>query len=163
MNHSTNTQDIEKIYDRYKNLLYGIAFAYLKNNADVEDVLQEFFLKRIYHAPIFQSEEHEKRWMIRITVNMSRNVLKSFWNQNTGGIDEDIISSLSQCNLTERESNLVEMVYRLPEKQRIVIYLYYFEGYSCKEIADILSKSESAVKMRLKKGRTQLKTMLDKE
>lgn len=158
-----STQEFEKMYEKYKNLLYRIAFTYLKNNADVEDILQEVFLKRLYHAPTFESHEHEKRWMIRITVNLCRNMLKSFWNQKTDGFNENILTSLSQCNITFKESTLLEEVFHLPEKQRIVIYLYYFEGYSCKEIANILRKSESAVKMRLKKGRDQLKAKLDEE
>lgn len=163
MTSKMSTQEFEQFYERYKNILYRIAFTYLKNNADVEDILQEAFMKRLYHAPKFESEEHEKQWMIRITVNLCKNKVKSFWKRNVGSI-EDMLDSLEvqQWELNFAEKEVLREVMGLPEKQRIVIYLHYFEGYSCKEIANILKKTESAAKMRLKKGREQLKVALQK-
>lgn len=163
MESNMSTQEFEMIYQQYKNLLYRIAFTYLKNNADVEDILQEVFLKRVYQAPVFDNSEYEKRWMIRITVNMCKNVLKNFWNQNMDSLDENMDLLFQQWDMDSNEKTIMDEVFRLPEKQRIVIYLYYFEGYACKEIANILKISESAVKMRLKKGRTQLKAVLVEE
>lgn len=163
MKSNMSTQEFEMIYQRYKNLLYRIAFTYLKNNADVEDILQEVFLKRVYQAPVFDNPEHEKRWMIRITVNMCKNMLKNFWNQNMDSLDENMDLLFQQWDMDINEKTIMDEVFRLPEKQRIVIYLYYFEGYTCREIANILKKSESAVKMRLKNGRTRLKAVLEEE
>lgn len=77
-----SAQDFELIYEKYKNLLFRIAFTMLKNCEDAEDVLQEVFIKRVYHAPIFETDEHEKRWLIRVTVNMCKNHLMSFWYRN---------------------------------------------------------------------------------
>lgn len=88
MGSKMGAQEFDDIYERYKNLLYRIAFTYLKNNDDVEDLLQEVFIKRLYHAPSFETEEHEKRWMIRITVNLAKNVLKSSWMRNRTNLED---------------------------------------------------------------------------
>lgn len=164
MNSNMSTQEFENIYERYKTMLYRIAFTYLKNNQDVQDVLQEVFLKRFYEAPTFENEEHEKYWMIRITINLSKNLLKSFWKRKVGTINELMESEdVFQWNFSENEQEIFRMIMSLPDKQRTTIYLHYYEGYSCKEIAEILKCKESAVKMRLKKGRELLKADLEQE
>lgn len=164
MKSKMSTQEFEQIYERYKTMLYRIAFTYLKNNDDVEDVLQEVFWKRFYHAPVFDDEEHEKFWMIRITVNLSKDALRTFWRRNVGNIDELLDTpDILQWNFTETQKDIFREVMMLPEKQKTAIYLHYYEGYSCKEIANILKCKESAVKMRLKKGRELLKINLEKE
>lgn len=156
-----STQEFNKTYEKYKTILYRIAFTYVKNNQDAEDLLQEVFIKRMYSAPEFESEEHEKRWMIRITVNMAKNYVKSFWNRNKLALDELLESSeVLQWQFNEEERDIFSEIMKLPEKQRIAIYLHYFEGYTCKEVADILKCKESAVKMRLQKGRELLKVSL---
>jgi RNA polymerase sigma-70 factor (ECF subfamily) len=155
---SMSAQEFEILYERYKSLLYRIAFTYLKDSEDVADLLQEVFIKRLYHAPHFESEEHEKRWMIRVTVNLAKNQLKNFWRKNVSHL-EDYLEQ-PECRMwsfTDTEKELYREMMSLPEKQRIALYLHYYEGYTCKEIAQILHCKESAVKMRLKKGREQLK------
>lgn len=164
MKTTMSTQEFERIYEQYKNMLYRIAFTYLKNNQDVQDVLQEVFMKRFYKAPIFENEMHEKHWMIRITINLSKNYLASFWRKNVGNIEdlkenEDVL----QFHFCPEEMELFEEVMSLPDKQKVVVYLYYYEGYTCKEIAEILKCKESAVKMRLKKGRDLLKDQMVQE
>lgn len=162
MHSKMSTQEFEEIYERYKTTLYRIAFTYLKNNHDVQDVLQEVFLKRFYQAPTFTDENHEKYWMIRVTINLSKNLLKSFWKRNVGTMDELMESDdISQWSFSGNEQELFKNIMSLPEKQRTAIYLHYYEEYSCKEIADILKCKESAVKMRLKKGRELLKSDLE--
>ena len=159
-----STHEFNKMYEKYKNILYRIAFTYVKNNEDVEDILQEVFIKRIYHTDKFESEEHEKRWMIRVTVNMAKNSLGSFWNKNKMTVDELLESSeIMQWQFNEEEKMLFAEIMNLPEKQRVAIFLHYFEGYSCNEIAEIVKCKESAVKMRLQKGRELLKLSLSQE
>lgn len=156
--------EFEKIYEQYKDMLYRIAFSYLKNNCEVEDVLQEVFIRRLYKAPSFESENHEKYWMIRLTINLSKNVLKSFWRKHIGAIDESVIANdMGQFDLSKSESALFDTIMSLPDKQKIAIYLHYYEGYSVKEIALILKCKESAIKMRLKKGRELLKLQMNEE
>lgn len=161
MKSKMSAQEFDKIYERYKILLYRIAYTYLKNSDDVEDLLQDVFIKRLYHAPPFETEEHEKRWMIRVTVNLAKNQLRNFWNRNRTEWDEFWETpEILQWNWEEKDRNVYWEVMALPDKQRIAIYLHYFEGYTCKEIADILKCKESAVKMMLKKGRDLLRESL---
>lgn len=157
-----SAHEFNVVYERYKNLLYRIAYTYLKNSYDVEDLLQEVFMKRLYNAPSFETEEHEKRWMIRVTVNLAKNCAKSFWNQNRRALDE--LSEVPESwQWDEMDKSVYSEVMALPDKQRIVIYLHYYEEYTCKEIANILNCKESAVKMRLKKGRDLLRLKFSKE
>lgn len=155
MKQKMSTHQFEEIYRKYKTMLFHIAFTYVKSKEDAEDILQDTFAKWLYAAPEFESEEHEKRWLIRVTVNLAKNHLKLFWNRNKVPLDE--LPEVLEWNLNRAETDLLEEVMALPEKCRISIYLHYYEGYTCREIADILKCTESAVKMRLKKGRELLR------
>ena len=164
MNQKMSTQDSEIIYERYKTMLYRIAFTYLKNNHDVQDVLQEVFMKRFYKAPHFENENQEKYWMIRITINLSKNHLNSFWHKNVEAIDEISESEdVIQFGFSENESEMFNKIMSLPDKHKTVIFLYYYEGYNCREISEILKCRESAVKMKLKRGRELLKIQIEEE
>lgn len=159
-----SAHEFSVVYERYKNLLYRIAYTYLKNSDDVEDLLQEVFIKRLYNAPFFETEEHETRWLIRITVNLAKNQVKSFWNRNRVNLaDLSETPEVLQWQWDETDKSVWSEVMKLPDKQRIVIYLHYYEEYTCKEIANILNCKESAIKMRLKKGRDLLRLKLSKE
>ena len=151
------THEFEAKYWKYKDLLFRIAFTYVKNREDSEDVLQEAFYKLLYKAPEFENEEHEKRWLIRITVNMCKNHLGLYWNRN-----KTDLADIEAWQMTKEEIHVLDEVLSLPGKVKTVVYLHYFEGYKCSEIAEILSVKESAVKMRLKKGRELLKIELEK-
>lgn len=152
------TREFEEIYHRYKQMLFRIAYSYVKNTEDAEDLVQEAFVKRLYQAPDFLSEEHEKRWMIRIMVNLSKNLVLSFWHRNRTSVDE--VPEQADWQLSRRESDLLREVLELPDKCKAPISLHYYEGYTCREIAEILGCKESTVKMRLKKGRELLKIEL---
>ncbi|MBQ8802825.1 MAG: sigma-70 family RNA polymerase sigma factor [Tyzzerella sp.] len=157
-----SAQDFLEIYRKYKNLLYRIAFTYVKNNEDVEDILQEVFIRRLYKAPIFEDGEYEKRWLIKVTVNLCKNHVKSFWQRNKSNIDDlTEVLGIEYWDLDSEEKSVFSEVMSLPAKQRVVIYLHYYEGYSCKEIAEIMKSGESAVKMQLKKGRELLKKNME--
>lgn len=157
MKEQMSTQEFEVMYHRYMGLLYRIAFTYVKNHEDTEDILQEVFCKRLYAAPMFDSEENEKRWLIRITINLAKNYVKAFWRRNRRNLDD---VSQEQLAVQPDHVELWQEVMALPTKNRIALYLHYYEGYSCKEIAQIVGSKESAVKMRLKKGRELLKMSL---
>lgn len=152
------TRDFETIYHRYKHLLFRIAYSYVKNMEDAEDLVQETFMKRLYKAPVFCDEEHEKRWMIRIVVNLSKNYLMSFWHKKRTAMEE--LQETSVVTFEKAEQNLWQEVLALPDKYKISMYLHYYEGYTCREIAEILACKESTIKMRLKKGRELLKMEL---
>lgn len=143
-------------YNTYKNMLFQIAFPYLGNKYDCEDVLQEAFIKLYYQAPDFETSEDEKRWIIRITINLCKNHLKSFWHRKRISIE-----GLDEYYYTTEEKTIMTDIIRLPEKYKTVIQLYYIVGYKVSEIAEIINLSESAVKMRLKRARELLKVELD--
>lgn len=156
MNNKMSTQDFNEKYSLYKTILFRIAFTYLKNVEDCEDILQEVFVKLLTNTSTFESSEHEKRWLIRVTINLCKNHIKSFWNRN-----RDDMQELQEFAESKEELGILQEVLALPEKYKIVIYLHYVEGYKCAEIADIIKRKESAVKMRLKKGRELLKMELE--
>lgn len=146
------SKEFELKYDTYKDTVFRIAFTYLKNQAESEDVMQEVFLKLYTAAPDFEGEEHEKRWLIRVTVNLCKNQLKSFWRSHRGEIE-----NLEQIADQPMDREILQEVLALPEKYKAVIYLFYVEGYKSREIAEILGEKDSTVKMRLKKGRELLR------
>lgn len=146
---------IEK-YNKYKNMLFNITYSYLGNKQDCEDILQEAFIKLCYYAPDFETEENEKRWIIRITINLCKNYAKSYWNKKKVSVDE-----LDEFSYQEDDKKVMSDIIRLPIKYKSCILLYYIAGYKISEISVILHISESAVKMRLKRGRDLLKIELE--
>ena len=136
-------------------MVYRLAMVYLGCHADAEDVVQEAFLRLLCKAPEFTSAEHEKRWLLRVTVNLCRDCLKGFWRKRAVTLEAD-------CPMREPESfDVADAVVRLPEKYKAPIHLHYYEGYSVAEISDILGLSQSAVKMRMKRGRDMLKLEME--
>lgn len=151
----TEEEILEK-YNLYKNLLFQIAFSYLGNKYDCEDVIQEAFIKLFYHAPEFEHGENEKRWLIRITINLCKNHVKCFWNRMKVPIE-----GLEEYFCQEEEKEIMSDIIRLPVKYKTTILLHYIAGYKISEISQMLDLSESAVKMRLKRGRDLLKIELE--
>ncbi len=150
--------DFDKICEKYGNRLYAAAFQICRQPQDAEDAVQEALL-RLYHSDKdFDSEEHLKAWMIRVTVNAAKSIRRLFWNRNRTSF-EDYMDSLTFEEPSDR--TLMDEVLALPEKYRIVIHLHYYEGYKVSEIADILELSENTVKTRLFNGRKILKTRLE--
>ena len=131
-----STQQFEEKYYKYKDLLFRIIFTYVKNPNDAEDILQEVFTKLYCSNKAFETDEHEKRWLIRVTVNESKNMCTSFWHKRIVSLEE----SKSDAEFSfenDEESELYDAVMKLGEKYRIVVHLYYYEEYSVKEIAEI--------------------------
>lgn len=152
----TEPEFIEKV-QKYKNMVYRLAVNYLRNISDAEDISQEVFLKFLKRNQNFKSEEEEKAWLIRITINASKDLLKSAWFKKTVPIDENI-----PCE--EREStDLFRALMSLTPKYRTVIYLYYYEEYPINEICKILRIKKSTAQMRLVRARSKLKEILEKE
>jgi RNA polymerase sigma-70 factor (ECF subfamily) len=146
--------------DRYADTVRKICFVHLKNYSDTEDVFQEVFMKLILRDHDFESEEHEKAWLIRVTVNACKDVLKSIFHRKTSSIDE-IIDEPSYRDADTHE--VLDVVLRLPENYRVVVYLHYYEGYSAPEIADILKKKENTIYTWLARAREQLRVGLGGE
>lgn len=135
----------------YSDSLMRVAFTYTQNMDDAQDMVQEVFLKYMTKAPAFESAEHEKAWLLRVTINICKNFVNSAYRKTYTGLDESVAVSDSYT------TGLFEAINTLPEKYRIVIHLYYYEGYSQKEIARIIKLTESAVATRLQRGRSLLR------
>lgn len=145
-------------YHRCGEMLFRLCMIQMGNRADAEDVVQETFYRLLTRAPRFASGEHEKRWLIRVAVNLCHDRQKSIWNSRVDPLNEEIPSPVQQ-----EETAILEQILQLPPKYKAVIHLYYFEGYSISEIAQILHIGISAVKMRLSRGRTLLKMEWEEE
>ena len=146
---------VEQALNRYGTVILRLAYSYVHNMNDAEDILQETLIKYMQAAPAFESESHEKAWLLRVASNLSKNKINYNKIRETDELEETLISE-------EREdlSFVWEAVKSLPEKYREVIHLYYQEGYSSKEIASILNRKESSVRTDLKRGREKLKEIL---
>jgi len=147
---------INRVVRQYSGLLLRIAFARLGSAADAEDVVQDVFLRLIDKNPCFRSEEHEKAWLIRATLNRSRDLLRSAARRNLP-LNEEAASA------EDEDSRLLSAVRSLPGKYLAVVHLHYYEGYSIKEIARILALPAATVGTRLSRARARLRLILEKE
>ena len=144
--------------ERYADTVRRICMVHLKNYSDTEDIFQTVFLKYILYPEPFESEEHEKAWIIRVTINACKDLLKSFFRSRTTSLDT--LKEQAQVPRTEH-SELLDAVLSLPEKYKNVVYLYYYEGYSAAEISRILKKNVNTVYTLLTRARHLLKQELE--
>lgn len=146
--------EINKVYEKYADLLYRIALSNLQSEQDAQDVLQDVFEKYMRTNKKFENAEHEQAWLIRVTVNRSYDILRKRKIRNHASLDEIADSFVGETGLEKREQiSVMEHLAKIPEKYRSVIVLHYLEGFSVAEIAGIAKISVSAVKMRLQRGR----------
>lgn len=148
-----------ELYERHVDMVYRICFSYLKNTMDTEDMVQNTFIRLLDRPVEFENEEHEKAWLIVTAKNLCRNHLKSWWQKN-GNLEEEMYHLSME---EEADQNLLEMVMKLPEKYRVTLYLYYYEGYDSAEIANLMEKPSSTVRNYLQRGRDRLKVMLGED
>ncbi|SET14269.1 RNA polymerase sigma factor [Paenibacillus sp. NFR01] len=150
-NSSELNESVRRALDLYSQSLIKVAFAYLKNIADAEEVAQDVFLTYLQKRPVFESSEHEKAWLIRTTINKSKNMLKAGWFKSRNPVPEDL------SYLPSEESEVLQAVLSLDKKYRIPIHLHYYEGYSIQEIAELLNAKPATVGTWLARGRLLLK------
>lgn len=136
--------------------MFRLAFSYLKNREDSEDIVQEAFLRLYTSNIIFPAEENIKAWMIRVTINLCKDMLRSN-KRRTAEPVSDIPTE------DKRQYELLDSIRSIKPEYASVIYLFYYEGYSVKEIARLQGISDSAVTTRLSRARKQLKKILTKE
>lgn len=147
--------EIDRLVDTYADIILRLCYTYLHSTADAEDLCQNVLLKLMERKKPFVNEEHEKAWILRCTINECKNELSNA-RRKVIPIEEFTESSEMQTSYSE----IVDAILHLPEKYRIAIYLFYYEGYGIREIAKILKLSESAVASRLARGRKMLKEQL---
>ena len=151
----------ERLIEKYGDMCLRLAFSYLKNLPDSEDAVQDVFIKVFEKNLSFESDEHEKAWFIRATINVCKNKLKLFWNKNICSIDD--IPESAESDGYDSDSTIMQAVMSLPQQYRIVVHLYYYEGYAAREIAQLLGEKPATVSTQLNRGRQQLRTLLESE
>lgn len=149
--------DIERVVEAYSDMLLRVALHYTKNQSDAEDAVQTVFLKLLKIAPTFASEEHEKAWLIRVTANQCKDLLRSAWKRKTGALED--VHAAPQ----EKGFEVLSVVRELPEKYRDTVYLYYYEGYSTAEIAGMLGVAPGTIESRLHRARARLRGLMEGE
>ena len=147
----------EEVVSKYENMLYRVALSHTGIREDAEDMVQETFLRWLSARPEFESEEHEKAWLLRVIINLCNNLVKK-----RGRRSETELLDIYPAK-TEEEQGLIELVMKLPPNHRDAVYLYYYEGYSTKEIARIMDTKEATVRSWMLRGREQLKGWLEDE
>lgn len=149
-------KEIAEIYERHKKTVYRVCFAYMKNQPDTEDVVQDTFYQLIRKGPVFGSEEHEKAWLIRTATNLCKNGLRYWWRRRRNLDDCWALQENGDVEISDTLSAVME----LPEKYKTVVYLYYYEGYNSVEISRILGKPGSTIRNHLHGARRALRDKL---
>ena len=159
MSNKARNADLEKTILEYSDFLFRICFLILKNEQDVGDVIQETFIQYMKKHPEFNNEEHKKAWLIKVAQNKCKDFLRFHKKHSCIPLDEveDLLVDLREATSTHKAQ--LEEIWELDYKLRSVVILYYVEGYSIKETANMLSISESACKKRLERARKKLKEM----
>lgn len=151
-------EEVSKAIDRYADTVRRICMVHLKNYADTEDIFQDVFLKYALSSGIFENENHEKAWIIRVTVNACKDLIKSFFRSKTISLDELMDEPV---RMEEGQKEILEIVLNLPEKYKDIVYLHYYEGYSAVEIGKLLGKNVNTVYTLLSRARKILQERLE--
>lgn len=150
---------IEALIDSYGNLLWQTGIMMLGEPQDVQDMIQEVLLKYMQKRPVFHDAEHEKAWLLRVAVNLCRDMLRLRSRRRYFPIDELEPEAVGSTDAESRE--ILEEIAMLPQKWKSVLLLHYIEGYSLKEISEILNVSENAVKKRMQRAKEALRRRME--
>jgi RNA polymerase sigma-70 factor (ECF subfamily) len=150
-------KEIAEIYDRHINTVYRVCFSIMGNSHDAEDAAQSVFLKMMKSNPSFSDTEHEKAWLIITAQNCCRDLHRQWWKKNTVVIDSSVEASTENII---GNSDILKKLLRLSHKQRVVLYLHYYEGYKLTEIASILKLNGNTVKSQIRSAKKRLKLEL---
>ncbi|ULO07237.1 sigma-70 family RNA polymerase sigma factor [Paenibacillus sp. 19GGS1-52] len=148
---------VMKSYEVYADMLFRIALVHLGSREDAEEATQDTFIKLMEKAPPFKDDEHQKAWLIRVITNHCKNLLGRGWRKRVVRLE----GAVSVTTNSPEDLAILQLVLAMPVKYRTVIHLYYYEDYPVQEISKILQISESAVKMRLQRGRQLLRLELE--
>ena len=148
----------KEMIEKYFNMVYKLALSQTGNVHHSEDITGDVFLKFLQSAKKFESEEHIKAWLIRVTVNSSKSLFSASWYKRTVPLEEDI-----PAEMPEEESEVYKEVMKLPKKYRTVIHLFYYEDMSVEEISKALNTNSSTIRSQLSRGRKILKDNLKGE
>ncbi len=156
-NQSLRTNDcVDEVIEKYADMVYRLAFSRVKNKNDADDIFQEVFLRYIKNEREFETEEHRKAWLIRVTINCSNSFFSSAWIQKVVPIAETEPDPYEG----PEELGLHEVLMELPVKYRTVLHLFYYEDLPINEIGRILKRKPATVKTQLMRARQMLKEKL---
>lgn len=159
-----NVTEYNSCVDKYLKMVYRISFHYFGNREDAEDVSQDVFLKLYSHNTKFESEEELKAWLIRVTTNTCHSYFRNPFRKRKTEIDEKEIENIVGSSSSEQEiinrKVVMDAAMSLPERYRIVVYLYYYEEYSICQISNTLNIKETTIQTRLSRAREKLKSVL---
>ncbi len=150
-------EEAARAIERYGDMVRRLCLVHLKNPADTEDIFQNVFLKYVLSPVVFESPEHEKAWLIRVTLNACKDLVKSFFRSRTVPLEELLDQP---APLSEQHKEVLEAVLALPPKYRDAVYLHYYEGYTAAEIGKLLGKNTNTVYTLLTRAREQLRKTL---
>lgn len=159
MNRVRSQEEMAALYHRHVSMVYQICLMLLKNVPDAEDATQNVFRKVMEQDKPFRDPEHEKAWLIVTARNECRDQLKHWWRRNR----ESETALLQVSSRQPEDSGLKELIWELPEQDRLVLYLYYYQGYTAQEIAELLGKNPSTVRTWLVRARKKLKLRMEAE
>lgn len=154
--------DTDRALKEHGDMVYRIALLHMKNKSDAEDVFQEVFLRLVRYWDRIESEEHLRRWLIRVTMNCCKKQFDNAYRRHTVPLEEGS-GREPTCEMTKKDDSLWECVQNLPELYRGVVHLFYYEQYSIRDIGKILELTESTVKTRLSRARDMLREKLEAE
>ncbi|MDR3310842.1 MAG: sigma-70 family RNA polymerase sigma factor [Oscillospiraceae bacterium] len=148
--------EFDGVVEKYSNTVFRIAYSMTKSREDSEDVYQDVFLRYLRAAPEFESEEHRRAWLIRVTVNRAKSLFASAWTRRTTGLDENVPAPEARGE----EDGVYRAVQELPQKYRAVIHLYYYEDMPIEEIARAVGGKPNTIASQLHRARALLREKL---
>ena len=152
-------EQFTNIAQKYIDMIFRVAFNYLKERTEADDVTQEVLVKLYLSDKVFESDDHLKNWLIRVTINSCKKVFLAPWRKT-----RPLESYAKELTFVAPEhSDLFEQIKELPRNYRLAIYLYYYEGYSTEEVAALLNRPKATIATWLHRGRQQLKIKLLEE
>ncbi len=154
---SCRPEDFEMFVTKHENRVYRTALAIAGDTSDAEDIVQEVFWRAFEKSPEFESEMHERAWLIRVTVNLCNSRLRSLWRRRRS----PLLDSYPAAEPEQHE--LLDIILTLPHKYRTVIHLFYYEGYSIKDISGLTGQKEATIRSHLTRARQKLKSVLEEE
>ncbi|MGN0154793.1 MAG: RNA polymerase sigma factor [Lachnospiraceae bacterium] len=161
--------EYSRMVQQHSDMVYRIAFSYVKNREDAEDIYQNVFLK-LFNKKSFTDGEHAKRWLIRVTINECNSLYRSPWKKRRQECEDwNVLLEEQQAEndlelgqaVSEGLEEVTDLLNTLPEKYNIVLYLYFYEEYSTKEIAGILRRKESTIRTHLMRGKDLLRKKME--
>ncbi len=150
-------EELNQAIEQHSDTVRRLCMIHLKNYADTEDIFQTVFMKYVLSPVVFETPEHEKAWIIRVTINACKDLLKSFFHSRTVSIDEALQLA---APISEDYQDVLQAVLSLPTKYRQVVYLHYYEGYTAPQISQLLGKNLNTIYTLLRRSKGMLKEKL---